>query len=130
MNTINTLKTKYQDLHNDLGIGYEAFFAEFVGLFYKQHDLPDLYFAGHMMPQEMRLNSFRRGDASIDELVQLSNKLNEMYGTDEPAVFFEINENDGWVEDGKEKLFTNIFEFLDSKFCEQLEETLTNINTY
>ena len=35
MNTINTLKTKYQDLLNDLGIGYEAFFAEFVGLFYK-----------------------------------------------------------------------------------------------
>jgi len=114
MTNLISLQKKYEDLHNDLGIGYTDFVTEFTVQFYKDHNLPALHL----------WESFYKGDASIDDLVQLRNTLNEMYGDDEPAVNFEMNENDNWEADGEEEYFTDIFDFLDSKFCEQLEAKL------
>lgn len=114
MSNLISLQKKYENLHNDLGIGYADFVTEFTTQFYTEHNLPALHL----------WESFYKGDASINDLVDLKNTLNEMYGDDEPAVYFEMNENDNWENDGQEEYFTDIFDFLDGKFCAQLEENL------
>ena len=114
MKNLISLQKEYQELHNDLGISYTDFVTEFTTKFYEEHNLPALHL----------WESFYKGDASINDLVDLKNTLNGMYGDDAPAVYFEMNENDNWEDDGEEEYFTDIFDFLDSKFCEQLEAKL------
>jgi hypothetical protein len=81
---------------------FDDFYNTFVKNFYEAHNIVGLF---------LTEGGFSKGDADIDDLVDLKNTLNRMYGDDEPAVYFELDDDD--------QICTDIYDFLDSKFTEQ-----------
>lgn len=95
----------------NLDITYNDIYDVAVKRVYEKYSLPALH---------LWEGGFTKGEATIEELVELKNEINKE-GGDEPLVYFEIDEED------EIEINTDIYEFLDQKLVETMEEIVESL---
>lgn len=101
----NQIKKRCENLDITFNDIYEAA----VQAVYERYSLPALH---------TWEDGFTQGDATIEELIELKNAINQEAG-DEPLVYFEIDDED--------EINTDIYQFLDQKLIEVLEENMVSL---